>query len=107
MEFRNFDDPIYKAWRIKVYKRDFFTCRLCGRKDGLQAHHIRRWADYPTLRFIVGNGITLCDVCHANVKDREDEYAPLFLKLVGQKPTRKQDVNNFLKIKQLLRKPKA
>ncbi len=104
MEYRNFQDPLYKAWRIKVFKRDFFTCKLCGRKDGLQAHHIRRWADYPTLRYVVDNGITLCDVCHANVKDREDEHAAIFIKLVGQKLKTNQDKNNFLEVRKLLRK---
>lgn len=104
MEFRDFSSLPYKAWRVKVFKRDFFACRLCSRKEGLQAHHIRRWADYVELRFDVNNGITLCDICHAQIKDKEDEYAPLFLKLIQQRPKTKIDKNNFLRVKQLLRK---
>jgi 5-methylcytosine-specific restriction endonuclease McrA len=103
MEFRNFDDPLYKKWRGKVFRRDFFSCRMCGSKTSLQAHHIRRWADCIELRFVVGNGITLCKVCHSLVKDREEEYAPMFLGLVGTKPN-KQSKNDIIDIRMRLRK---
>ena len=40
------DAPEYKAWRAKVYRRDGYTCRLCGAKGvTLNAHHIKRWKD--------------------------------------------------------------
>jgi 5-methylcytosine-specific restriction endonuclease McrA len=86
-EERNFDDPKYKKWRITVYARDGFACRMCGACGAgvhLQAHHIHRWADAPTLRYVVGNGITLCEPCHSLVKDKEDEFAPRFLELIKQ-----------------------
>lgn len=56
----------YKQWRMKVFNRDKFTCRECGddRGGNLQAHHIKSFAEYPELRFIVSNGITLCKECH-------------------------------------------
>ena len=25
---RNYEDPVYKDWRMKVYKRDKFTCQM-------------------------------------------------------------------------------
>lgn len=60
----------YKNWRTAVFKRDNFTCKKCGKRDGqpLQAHHIKRWIEFPDLRFVVSNGITLCeDPCHKEV----------------------------------------
>lgn len=99
---RDFQSPEYKQWRLRVFKRDFFTCRMCARKEGIQAHHIRRWADFPQLRFVVNNGITLCGICHSNIKDKELEYAPLFIRMVGMKF--KPDIDVFIRIKMLLRK---
>jgi hypothetical protein len=55
----------YNEWRLKVYKRDDFTCKVCEKVGGkLQAHHIKPWNKYPELRFDINNGITLCIECH-------------------------------------------
>lgn len=104
-EYRDFADPKYKKWRIAVFARDGFACKLCQSKYKIQAHHIRRWADYIELRYVIANGITLCEPCHANVKDREDEYAPQFISLVGKKyKTKKKERDDFLEIQMRLRK---
>lgn len=105
-EFRDFQSEQYKAWRLRVFKRDFFHCRLCGGSYHLQAHHIKRWADCIELRFVVSNGITLCETCHATVKDREESYEQMFTKLVGQRPTiknKKKTRDIILEIKKRLR----
>lgn len=79
---RNFDDPEYIKWRASVYRRDGYACQMpgCTQKGfkNLQAHHIRRWADNPSLRYAVSNGITLCNVCHKKVTGSEESYVPLF-----------------------------
>jgi 5-methylcytosine-specific restriction endonuclease McrA len=53
------------AWRKAVFERDKWTCRRCGVKGGrLQAHHIKPYKGYPHLRYLLGNGKTLCIECH-------------------------------------------
>jgi transposase len=54
----------YKRWAKAVKDRDEWACRECGSKDRLHAHHVKRWRDYPDLRYDVGNGLTLCHTCH-------------------------------------------
>lgn len=62
---RDMTSPEYKRWRLSVFTRDNFTCLNCKKVGGnLEAHHIKRWCDYPELRFDVNNGATLCKDCH-------------------------------------------
>ena len=58
-------DVRYKKWRQDIYKRDDFTCQICGdRGVKLVAHHRDCWADFPEKRFDLDNGVTLCYDCH-------------------------------------------
>jgi len=81
---RNFDDPVYKDWRIKVYKRDKFTCQMpgCKCKKRLNAHHIQKWSSASMLRYDIDNGITLCKNCHDKVTGHEQHYQRLFQDIV-------------------------
>jgi predicted restriction endonuclease len=89
---RNFDDPLYKQWRSQVYARDKHTCQWpgCNKKKGLNAHHIKTWANYPGLRFVVDNGITLCKTHHKLIKGIEDIYEGIFYKIVAKNNGRLQ-----------------
>ena len=58
----------YNTWRKAVYARDYYTCQECNIKQKYPvAHHIKTFKDYPTLRFDVPNGKTLCRSCHKKV----------------------------------------
>ena len=55
----------FRRWRDAVYKRDDYTCVFCGKRGGrLNPDHIKKFADFPDLRFNVDNGRTLCEKCH-------------------------------------------
>lgn len=69
----------YKLWRDNVFYRDRFQCKLCGTKGGaLNAHHIKRKADYPNLAHTKKNGIVLCEKCHKIITGHERVFEKLF-----------------------------
>ena len=54
-----------RRWRIAVYKRDGYTCQVCGERGGpLNAHHLDGYNKFRPKRFLVRNGTTLCKTCH-------------------------------------------
>lgn len=82
---RNFKSDRYTQWRKQVYARDGYLCQLCKNSEHnkLNAHHIRRWANFPNLRYAVSNGITLCRKCHKKITGKEKEYEARFLRITG------------------------
>ena len=63
-----------KHWRIEVFSRDKYTCQKCFKKGGtLHAHHVKKFADFPDLRFAVSNGLTLCINCHRNIHSKNSK----------------------------------
>ena len=81
---RDYNDPIFKQFREDVMARDNHHCKWPGCKNHsrLQVHHILRWSDYPTLRFVRSNGITLCEFHHKIIKNCEDYYIEFFSKIL-------------------------
>lgn len=54
-----------RIWSRRVLQRDGFTCRDCGVVGGdLHAHHIKPYINFPSQRWLLRNGITLCKKCH-------------------------------------------
>lgn len=74
----------YKEWRKKVFERDNYTCQICGIQSGenkkvyLHADHIKPFAYFPKLRFILTNGRTLCKPCHIDTETYGNKYARNF-----------------------------
>lgn len=65
----------YRNWRQAVFKRDDFTCQHCGERGGtLHADHIKPFAYFPELRFVVENGRTLCYECHKKTDTYSRRY---------------------------------
>ncbi len=67
--WQRYSDPRYQEWRRAVVERDNYICQNCTRQcrrseRGLAAHHIKPYATHEDLRYVVSNGITLCDTCH-------------------------------------------
>lgn len=58
------DDPRVYKWRKAVLSRG--RCEECGATEGLEAHHILKWCDYPKGRSDIKNGACLCHKCHTN-----------------------------------------
>lgn len=81
------NDLQYKKWRSDVYKRDNFTCQWpgCSLKKRLNAHHIKTWAHYPGLRYVLANGITLCYKHHKMIQGMEELYEISFLRILANK----------------------
>lgn len=77
-----------KWWREAVFARDDWTCQKYKIKGGiiLQCHHIKGFADFPELRFITSNGITLSEKAH-----RE------FHKKYGRRNNTKEQLEEFLR----------
>lgn len=60
--------PEYIQWRLIVYKKDNYTCQMCGQKHiDIVAHHIKSFAEFKELRFEPSNGKVLCRSCHLKV----------------------------------------
>jgi len=57
----------YKWWREAVFKRDSFTCVICGKRGSkLQADHIKPFSIFPNEGLNIKNGRTLCLSFHKN-----------------------------------------
>lgn len=72
-------------WRKMVYERDKYICQMCFKKGiYLNAHHIKKFADYPNIRFDINNGITLCKDCHQKTKGKEDIFEQQFMERIAK-----------------------
>lgn len=77
----------YKAFRKAVYKRDKYSCVVCGngKSNTLVAHHLDSYSDFPDRRTDPENAVTLCESCH---KDFHKQY--------GYKHNRKEQFEEYL-----------
>jgi len=94
----------YKLWRKAIFERDDYTCVWCGAKSSkgnsvmLNADHIKPFAEYPDLRFVLDNGRTLCEPCHKKT-DTYAKHAIKKIKLDYEKPTNKTKKSTTSKVR--------
>ncbi len=56
---------LWKECKANILKRDYYKCVICGvNNKKLQAHHLKSFSKFPELRFVIGNGVTICQNCH-------------------------------------------
>ncbi len=70
----------FKNWAQDVKQIWDYTCQICGVQGAtLHSNHIKKFSDYPTLRFDIHNGIALCEKCHTYwVNRHEQEWESYF-----------------------------
>lgn len=63
----------YKAFRKTVYRRDRYSCVICGesKNNHMVAHHLDCYSNFPEKRTDPNNAVTLCEDCH---KDFHGKY---------------------------------
>jgi hypothetical protein len=78
--------PDQKEWKKKVYKRDGYSCVVCGssKSNTLRAHHLDGYNWCVEKRTDVSNGVTLCEQHHSefhsvygygdNTREQFDEW---------------------------------
>lgn len=63
---------VRQRFREAVFRRDKFTCRICGTKReeaDLDAHHVTDRSQIVNGGYVASNGITVCkEVCHLKVE---------------------------------------
>lgn len=64
------NDPRMRIWRKAVFKRDNYTCQICGARDYIQAHHKVMLSEDFSLAFDVDNGMSVCVECHEKIHGR-------------------------------------
>ncbi|WP_078413739.1 HNH endonuclease [Priestia abyssalis] len=79
------DSAEYKHWRLKVYKRDGYRCKMPGcysQSRDIAAHHIFPKKLYPEKQFDISNGITLCRKCHEKTYGKEEQFIEMLVRVI-------------------------
>lgn len=79
------NDSMYADWRLNVYRRDNYKCKINDKECSgrIEAHHILSWREHPDSRYIINNGITLCQTHHPRVRVEEKRLIPVFQELMS------------------------
>lgn len=63
LEYRNWREAVFERDRYECQKENCNFCHNNGRVE-LNAHHIKKFSDFPEERFNLDNGITYCKKYH-------------------------------------------
>lgn len=62
----------YANFRKTCFERDLYSCCVSGQKGGnLVVHHLYSFSDYPEIRFLVDNGVTMS-------KEKHNEFHSIY-----------------------------
>lgn len=76
----------YDNWRKTIYKRDNYTCQICGKNHCMiHAHHIIPKRDNKDLMLDIDNGITLCKSCHEKTYGKEELFVKKLQMIIKNK----------------------
>ncbi len=67
----------WKKKRKEIMKRDNFKCKLCGKEEGLQCHHVYSLNTNWEKRLENNNIITVCKDCHSDIHN--NKYSEYYL----------------------------
>lgn len=67
---RNYQSADWRALRRRVFERDGWRCRGCGRAGRLECDHIKNWREGGAF-WAMENLQTLCRGCHIEKTRRE------------------------------------
>ena len=75
---------LHREWSKQVKGRDGWKCRIANDdcEGRIVAHHVLTWRDYPELRYVLNNGLALCERHHPRKRVDEIKLAPLFKNLI-------------------------
>ena len=88
---------IRELFRCAVFERDDHQCRICGRPDHLDAHHITDRNYMPNGGYVVENGITLCARHHfVYEKTHDPEFLYYLIQSSYELAVEKDNENSFI-----------
>ena len=66
-----------RRWKKKIFERDDYTCKICGKRGGrlVADHYPYPFYKYPEKRTKLSNGRTLCRECNYHVTYELKEWA--------------------------------
>jgi hypothetical protein len=69
-------DPRWQKKRLEIFKRDNFTCRVCGSTENtLHVHHKEYHYNKSPWSYKNDNYLTVCESCHSIITYYKKEYS--------------------------------
>jgi uncharacterized protein YpiB (UPF0302 family) len=78
--------PLWQKKRLEIMQKDNFTCQICGDKDStLNVHHLHYEKGKLIHEYDDKCLITLCETCHKNEHEWQQETLKSFLSSLMEK----------------------